>query len=205
MRFLQVSVAAPARAARRHAESAAADAAALGERRRLHELSRQRRAYFVDQAARAGIDLFRIFDSLNWVENMRVAIDAVRESGKLCEAAICYTGNLNDPRRTKYDLKYYVTLARSAARRCAYPRHQGHGWPCQPRAAFALVKALKEDRPADPFPRTTPAASLRRACANGRGRRGRCRRRARCDERPDVAAESRLDRRGAAPRAARYA
>ncbi len=46
--------------------------------------------------------MFRIFDSLNWVENMRVAIDAVLETGKLCEAAICYTGNLSDPRKTKY-------------------------------------------------------------------------------------------------------
>mgnify|MGYP003694064051 CR=1 FL=1 len=55
--------------------------------------------YFVQQAAANGIDVFRIFDSLNWVENMRVAIDAVLESGKLCEAALCYTGNLSDPAR----------------------------------------------------------------------------------------------------------
>src|SRR5690606_27464180 len=61
--------------------------------------------YFVKQAAQSGIDLFRVFDSLNWVENMRVAIDAVRDSGALCEAAICYTGNLSDPHHTKYDLK----------------------------------------------------------------------------------------------------
>ena len=48
--------------------------------------------HFVHQAAEAGIDVFRIFDSLNWVENMRIAIDAVLETGKLAEAAICYTG-----------------------------------------------------------------------------------------------------------------
>jgi len=102
--------------------------------------------YFVDQAARGGIDLFRIFDSLNWVENMRVAIDAVRESGKLCEAAICYTGNLTDPRQTKYDLKYYVALARDL--KCAGAQILGikdMAGLCQPRAAFTLVKALKEE------------------------------------------------------------
>src|SRR6201999_3111148 len=102
--------------------------------------------YFVDQAARAGIDLFRIFDSLNWVENMRVAIDAVRESGKLCEAAICYTGNLTDPRQTKYDLKYYVTLARDLQRAGAHILGiKDMAGLCQPRAAFTLVKALKEE------------------------------------------------------------
>jgi pyruvate carboxylase len=102
--------------------------------------------YFVDQAARAGIDLFRIFDSLNWVENMRVAIDAVRESGKLCEAAICYTGNLTDPRQTKYDLKYYVALARDLKRAGAHILGiKDMAGLCQPRAAFALVKALKEE------------------------------------------------------------
>jgi pyruvate carboxylase len=102
--------------------------------------------YFVDQAARGGIDLFRIFDSLNWVENMRIAIDAVRESGKLCEAAICYTGNLTDPRQTKYDLKYYVALARDL--KCAGAHILGikdMAGLCQPRAAFTLVKALKEE------------------------------------------------------------
>src|SRR5579863_3008617 len=58
--------------------------------------------YFVQQSAAAGIDLFRIFDSLNWVENMRVAIDAVLETGRLCEAAICYSGNLSNPNERKY-------------------------------------------------------------------------------------------------------
>jgi pyruvate carboxylase len=102
--------------------------------------------YFVNQAARSGIDLFRIFDSLNWVENMRVAIDAVRESGKLCEAALCYTGNLTDPRQTKYDLKYYVTLARDLKRAGAHILGiKDMAGLCQPRAAFTLVKALKEE------------------------------------------------------------
>jgi pyruvate carboxylase len=69
--------------------------------------------YFVKQAAAGGIDVFRIFDSLNWVDNMRVAIDAVLASGKLCEAAICYTGNLSDPHEKKYTLDYYLGLARA--------------------------------------------------------------------------------------------
>ena len=68
--------------------------------------------HFVAQAAANGMDLFRVFDSLNWVDNMRVAIDAVRETGALCEAAICYTGDLTDPGRPQYDLKYYITLAK---------------------------------------------------------------------------------------------
>ena len=67
---------------------------------------------FVARAAASGIDLFRIFDPLNSVENMRVAIDAVLESGRICEAAICYTGDLHDPSRSRYDRDYYLRMAR---------------------------------------------------------------------------------------------
>ncbi len=67
---------------------------------------------FVAQAAKSGVDVFRVFDSLNWVENMRVAMDAVVEADKVCEAAICYTGDVLDPDRAKYDLKYYVSMAK---------------------------------------------------------------------------------------------
>lgn len=102
--------------------------------------------YFVKQAAQSGIDLFRVFDSLNWVENMRVAIDAVRESGALCEAAICYTGNLNDPHQTKYDLKYYLSMGRELKAAGAHILGiKDMAGLCQPRAAFTLVKALKEE------------------------------------------------------------
>jgi len=102
--------------------------------------------YFVKQAAHSGIDLFRVFDSLNWVPNMRVAIDAVRDSGKLCEAAICYTGNLSDPRQTKYDLKYYLGLARELRSAGAHILGiKDMAGLCQPRAAYTLVKALKEE------------------------------------------------------------
>jgi pyruvate carboxylase len=102
--------------------------------------------YFVQQSAQAGIDLFRVFDSLNWVENMRVAIDAVCESGALCEGAICYSGNLCDPGEHKYTLDYYRSLARALA---ATGIHilgiKDMAGLCQPRAAYALVKAVKEE------------------------------------------------------------
>ena len=102
--------------------------------------------YFVQQAAAAGVDLFRIFDSLNWVDNMRVAIDAVLESGKLCEAAVCYTGNLASPHEHKYTLDYYLQLARELK---AAGTHvlgiKDMAGLCQPQAAFTLVKALKEE------------------------------------------------------------
>jgi pyruvate carboxylase len=102
--------------------------------------------YFVRQAARNGVDLFRVFDSLNWVDNMRVAMDAVGEAGKLCEAAICYTGNLSDPRQTKYDLRYYVAMAKALERAGAHVLGiKDMAGLCQPRAAHTLVRALKEE------------------------------------------------------------
>ncbi|MCU7226082.1 pyruvate carboxylase, partial [Acinetobacter bohemicus] len=67
--------------------------------------------HFIAQAAQGGIDLFRVFDSLNAVDNMRVAMDAVRESGMLCEAAICYTSDIFDHNR-RYNLNYYVEMAK---------------------------------------------------------------------------------------------
>lgn len=101
--------------------------------------------HFVKQAARGGIDLFRVFDCLNWVDNMRVAMDAVRAEGKLCEAAICYTGDILDPRRAKYDLSYYVGLARdleaAGANIIAVKDMAGL---LKPAAARVLFKALRE-------------------------------------------------------------
>jgi pyruvate carboxylase len=100
--------------------------------------------YFVEQAAKNGVDVFRVFDSLNWVENMRVAMDAVLETDRLCEAAICYTGNLNDPRQNKYDLKYYVAMAKELERAGAHILGiKDMAGLCQPRAAYTLVTALK--------------------------------------------------------------
>jgi pyruvate carboxylase len=102
--------------------------------------------HFVRQAASAGIDVFRVFDSLNWVDNMRVAIDAVRESGSLCEAAICYTGNILDPVRCKYDLAYYLERGKSLAAAGAHVLAiKDMAGLCQPRAASLLVRALNDE------------------------------------------------------------
>ncbi|MDI6751216.1 MAG: pyruvate carboxylase [Rhodocyclaceae bacterium] len=102
--------------------------------------------YFVQQAAKAGIDVFRVFDSLNWVENMRVAMDAVLEAGAVCEAAICYTGDLFDARRPKYDLKYYVALAKQLEKAGAHIiAIKDMAGVCRPRAARELVRVLKEE------------------------------------------------------------
>ena len=101
--------------------------------------------HFVKQAASGGIDLFRVFDCLNWVENMRVSMDAIVEEGKLCEAAICYTGDILDPARAKYDLKYYVGLAgeleKAGAHIIAVKDMAGL---LKPAAARVLFKALRD-------------------------------------------------------------
>ena len=101
---------------------------------------------FTLEAARSGIDVFRVFDSLNWVENMRVAIDAVLESGKICEAVLCYTGDILDPQRPKYDLDYYIKMARqlSAAGSHIIGLKDMAGL-LKPAAAKLLVTALKEE------------------------------------------------------------
>lgn len=102
--------------------------------------------HFVQQAAKAGMDLFRIFDCLNWVKNMRVSIDAVVESGKLAEGAICYTGDVLDPARCKYDLKYYVALAKELE---ATGIHilglKDMAGLLKPAAARVLITALKQE------------------------------------------------------------
>jgi len=100
---------------------------------------------FVRQAATTGVDVFRVFDSLNWVENMRVAMDAVVDSGKICEGTICYTGDILDPDRAKYDLKYYVGMARELQDAGAHILGlKDMAGLLKPASATALVKALKE-------------------------------------------------------------
>src|SRR5215210_6560853 len=100
---------------------------------------------FVKEAAAAGIDLFRVFDSLNWLPSMEVAMEAARESGALCEAAICYTGDILDPSRTKYDLGYYVDLAKELEKRGAHLiAIKDMAGLCKPYAAGRLIKALRE-------------------------------------------------------------
>ncbi|WP_103334599.1 pyruvate carboxylase [Pseudotabrizicola formosa] len=101
---------------------------------------------FVKQAAETGVDVFRVFDSLNWVENMRVAMDAVLDSNKVCEGSICYTGDLLDPDRAKYDLKYYVERARELKGAGAHILGlKDMAGLLKPAAARVLIKALKQE------------------------------------------------------------
>ncbi len=101
---------------------------------------------FVRQAAETGVDVFRVFDSLNWVENMRVAMDAVIETGKVCEGTICYTGNILDPDRAKYDLKYYVAMAKDLEAAGAHVLGlKDMAGLLKPAAARKLVTALREE------------------------------------------------------------
>lgn len=103
-------------------------------------------AGFVKHSAANGIDIFRIFDSLNYLPNLKVAMEAVRETHAVCEGALCYTGDILDPRRTKYSLKYYLQLARELERMGAHILGiKDMAGLCKPYAARALVKALKEE------------------------------------------------------------
>jgi pyruvate carboxylase len=102
--------------------------------------------FFVKQAAETGVDLFRVFDSLNWVENMRVAMDAVLESGRILEGTICYTGEMLDPERSKYDLKYYLKMARELRDAGSHVIGlKDMAGLLKPTTARVLVRALKEE------------------------------------------------------------
>lgn len=101
---------------------------------------------FVRLSARSGIDLFRCFDSLNWLPNLQLAIDCVRSEGMLCEAAICYTGDILNPNRSKYSLKYYVDLARQLQKAGANLLGiKDMAGICKPFAAQKLVRALRQE------------------------------------------------------------
>ncbi|WP_423210446.1 pyruvate carboxylase [Paracoccus yeei] len=101
---------------------------------------------FVAQAAKSGVDVFRVFDSLNWTPNMRVAMDAVIEAGKICEGTICYTGDLLDPDRSKYDLHYYLGMARELQGAGAHVLGlKDMAGLLKPASASILIKALKDE------------------------------------------------------------
>ncbi|MTE02214.1 pyruvate carboxylase, partial [Paracoccus sp. YIM 132242] len=101
---------------------------------------------FVRQAAESGVDVFRVFDSLNWVENMRVAMDAVIATGKICEGTVCYTGDMLDPDRSKYDLTYYVRTAKDLKAAGAHVLGlKDMAGLLKPAAARILIKTLKEE------------------------------------------------------------
>ncbi len=102
--------------------------------------------FFVKQAAETGVDVFRVFDSLNWVENMRVAMDAVLEQDRILEGTVCYTGDMLDPDRAKYDLKYYVAMAQELKDAGAHVIGlKDMAGLLKANAAYTLVKALKEE------------------------------------------------------------
>jgi pyruvate carboxylase len=104
-------------------------------------------AGFVKHAGDSGMDIFRIFDSLNYLPNMQVAMQAARDHGKvLCEAAICYTGDINDEKRDKYSLKYYIQKAKEVERMGAHILAiKDMAGLCKPLAARKLITALKQE------------------------------------------------------------
>ena len=102
--------------------------------------------HFINEAARGGIDVFRVFDSLNWLPGILPAIEMVRESGAIAEAALCYTGNIDDPQRSRYELAYYVKLAKELERAGAnILAIKDMAGLLRPFAARRLVKALREE------------------------------------------------------------
>ncbi|WP_108669829.1 pyruvate carboxylase [Peribacillus acanthi] len=100
---------------------------------------------FIKLSSHAGVDVFRIFDSLNWVKGMEIAIEAVRDNGKVAEAAICYTGDINDPTRTKYNLTYYKNLAKELEAQGAHILAiKDMAGLLKPAAAYRLISELKD-------------------------------------------------------------
>ncbi|MCX5663054.1 MAG: pyruvate carboxylase [Planctomycetota bacterium] len=101
---------------------------------------------FVQASAEHGIDVFRVFDALNWLPNIRPAMEAVVEAGAICEPAICYTGDILDPKRDKYSLTYYVKLAKELEKAGAHILGiKDMAGICKPYAAQKLVKALRDE------------------------------------------------------------
>lgn len=103
---------------------------------------------FIEQAAETGIDLFRIFDSLNWVKAMETSIQTVRKTHAIAEACICYTGNILDGSRTKYNLDYYLQLAKDLENAGAHIiAIKDMAGLLKPEAAKILVEALRDTVP----------------------------------------------------------
>jgi len=100
---------------------------------------------FIAESAASGIDVFRIFDSLNWIKGMEVAIDAARQSGKIAEAAICYTGDIFDETRAKYSVQYYKEMAKELEAAGAHILAiKDMAGLLKPEAAYRLISELKE-------------------------------------------------------------
>jgi pyruvate carboxylase len=102
--------------------------------------------HFIKRAAASGVDLFRVFDCFNWIDNMRLSMDTILEENKLCEASICYTADMLDASRPKYQLKYYLDLARELEKAGAHILCiKDMGGLMKPAAATQLFKALREE------------------------------------------------------------
>ncbi|MDD7215442.1 MAG: pyruvate carboxylase [Firmicutes bacterium] len=101
---------------------------------------------FVKQSAKSGIDVFRIFDSLNWIEGMEVALDETLNQGMIAEPCLCYTGDILDSSKTKYTLSYYVKMAKELEKRGAHILGiKDMSGLLKPTAASKLVGALKQE------------------------------------------------------------
>ncbi|WP_320047554.1 pyruvate carboxylase [uncultured Ilyobacter sp.] len=101
---------------------------------------------FIKQASDNGVDVFRIFDSLNWVKGMELSIQEVIKNGKIAEACICYTGDILDSKKSKYTLQYYIDKAKEIEKTGAHILGiKDMSALLKPYAAFKLVKALKEN------------------------------------------------------------
>jgi pyruvate carboxylase len=101
---------------------------------------------FIQVAAQSGIDVFRIFDALNWIENMKISIDEVLKTDKICEASICYSGDLSSPNEKKYTLDYYMNMAIKLEKMgIHFLAIKDMAGLCKPKAAKALFKELKKN------------------------------------------------------------
>ncbi|MEK9197645.1 pyruvate carboxylase [Lysinibacillus halotolerans] len=100
---------------------------------------------FIRESASSGVDVFRIFDSLNWIKGMEVAIDEVRQTGKIAEAAICYTGDIFDESRAKYSVQYYKEMAKELEAAGAHILAiKDMAGLLKPEAAYRLISELKD-------------------------------------------------------------
>ncbi len=101
---------------------------------------------FIKESSNRGIDVFRIFDSLNWLKGMQVAVEEVLKNERVAEACLCYTGDILDESRDKYSLKYYVDTAKKIEKMGAHILGiKDMSALLKPYAAFKLIKALKEE------------------------------------------------------------
>ena len=102
---------------------------------------------FIKHSAESGIDIFRVFDSLNYLPNLKVAMEAIRKNtNSVCEGTICYTGDILDPQRDKYSLQYYINMAKELEQMGAHMLAlKDMSGLCTPHAAYKLIKALRNE------------------------------------------------------------